>query len=130
MEFLRYQDSDVITMLETMPAQQLDSLPYGVIKLDEAGVILEFNLTESAITGRNQVDVIGKNFFKEVAPCTETPEFYGKFQTGLKDEFLNTIFDYLFDYKMTPTRVKVHMVYVKSGNTGNVWIIVKRIANQ
>lgn len=127
MEFFRYQGVDVSTVLDTMPAQQLDALPYGIIKLDEAGTILEYNMTESDITGRSPVDVIGKNFFVEVAPCTKTPAFYGKFEEGFQKQFLNTVFDYLFDYNMTPVRVKVHMVYAKANQTGYVWVIVKRV---
>lgn len=127
MEFFKYKGEDVSTVLDTMPSQQLDELPYGIIKLDEAGTILEFNMTEAAITGRIQEDVIGKNFFSEVAPCTKTPEFYGKFEEGVQKQFLNTVFDYLFDYKMTPARVKVHMIYAKTNRIGFVWVIVKRV---
>ena len=127
MEFFRYEGDDVSTVLDTMPSQQLDELPYGIIKLDEAGTILEYNMTEAAITGREPNDVIGKNFFSEVAPCTKTPAFYGKFEEGLQKQFLNTVFDYLFDYKMAPVRVKVHMIYAKTNQTGHVWVIVKRV---
>ena len=113
-------------MLDTMPSQQLDELPYGIIKLDEAGTILEYNMTEAAITGRSPADVLGKNFFSDVAPCTKTPAFYGKFEEGLQKQFLNTVFDYLFDYNMVPVRVKVHMIYAKTNQIGYVWVIVKR----
>ena len=127
MEFFRYKGNDVSSMLEDMKADERDELPYGIIKLNEAGTILEYNVTESSITGRSQFDVLGKNFFTDIAPCTKTPEFYGKFEEGFKKQFLNTVFDYLFDYKMTPVRVKIHMVYVKTNQTACVWIIVKRI---
>ena len=115
------------TLLDSMPAEECDNLPYGIIKLDKNGTILTYNMTESAITGRNHEDVLGKNFFSDVAPCTKTPEFFGKFLEGLDKKFLNTVFDYLFDYNMAPVRVKVHMVYAKSGNKCHVWVIVKRV---
>ena len=114
-------------MLDSMSTQERDNLPYGIIKLDESGTILEYNMMESAITGLDPHDVLGKNFFTDVAPCTKTPEFFGKFQEGFEKQFLNTVFDYLFDYNMAPVRVKVHMVFAKIIKTGFVWIIVKRV---
>ncbi|MBC7501560.1 MAG: PAS domain-containing protein [Herminiimonas sp.] len=130
MEFFRYKGRDVSTMLNEMPKHERDDLPYGIIKLDRLGTILEFNMTESAITGRSVESVIGKNFFTDVAPCTKTPEFYGKFVEGFEKRFLNTVFDYLFDHEMVPVRVKVHMVYAASGSESNVWVIVKRVLGQ
>ena len=127
MEFFRYQGAEVSSQLDGMPAAERDNLPYGIIKLDESGTILEFNMTESVITGRNQSEVMGKNFFSDVAPCTKTPGFFGKFQEGFEKQFLNTVFDYLFDYQMEPVRVKIHMIYAKSAGSGYVWVIVKRV---
>lgn len=130
MEFFRYQGEDVSTLLDSMPAVERDNLPYGIIKLDKNGTIITYNMTESTITGRNPNDVLGKNFFTDVAPCTKTPAFFGKFQEGFEKQFLNTVFDYLFDYNMAPVRVKVHMVYAKSGNEDYVWVIVKRVLSR
>lgn len=127
MEFFRYQGAEVGSQLENMPAEERNNLPYGIIKLNESGTILEFNLTESSITGRNQNEVLGKNFFSDVAPCTNTPEFFGKFQEAFEKQFLNTVFDYLFDYQMEPVRVKIHMIYAKVSGSGYVWVIVKRV---
>jgi hypothetical protein len=36
--------------------------------------------------------VLDKNFFREVASCTQAPEFYGKFHEGVDKKFLNTVF--------------------------------------
>ena len=127
MEFLRYEDVDVSTMLENLSREELDDLPYGVVKLDRQGTILQYNATESSITGRNAASVIGKNFFTEVAPCTNTPEFHGRFVEGFEKKFLNTVFNYLFDYHMTPVTVKVHMVLAKWAEEYHMWVMVKRV---
>lgn len=130
MEFLKYEDADVNTMLENMSPEELDDLPYGVIKLDRQGVILQYNTTEGLITGRVADEVIGKNFFTEVAPCTNTPEFYGKFVEGFENKFLNTVFHYVFDYKMKPVSVKVHMVLAKYAEEYHMWVMVKRVLSR
>ena len=127
MEFLQYKDVEVSTMLESLSPTELDDLPYGVIKLNQSGTILQYNAAEAFITGRDAAHVIGKNFFTEVAPCTNTPEFYGKFVEGFEKKFLNTVFNYLFDYNMTPVSVKVHMVLAKWAQEYEMWVMVKRV---
>ena len=53
--------------------------------------------------------MIGRNFFNEIAPCCNKPSFRGVFDAGVRSGHLNAIFDYVFDYKMNPTRVKIQM---------------------
>ncbi len=49
----------------------LDLLPYGIIVVNGDGTILYYNAREEQIADRKKEDVIGKNFFTEVAPCTQ-----------------------------------------------------------
>lgn len=53
-----------------MLPHELDALPFGAIRLDKDGTILSYNMTESKLTGRDPKKVIGRNFFEDVAPCT------------------------------------------------------------
>jgi hypothetical protein len=76
--------------------------------VDASGTILKYNATEGAITGRDPKAVLGRNFFRDVAPCTNRPAFKG-----------------VFDNQMTATKVKVHMKRALSGET--FWIFVKRV---
>ena len=108
-----------------MDDSQLDNVAFGAIQLDAEGKILQYNAAEGDITGRDPKEVIGKNFFKDVAPCTDSPEFYGKFKEGVQSGNLNTMFEYTFDYQMTPTKVKVHMKKALSGDS--YWVFVKRV---
>jgi photoactive yellow protein len=65
--------------LEQMSAAELDRLPFGVIRLSHDGLILSYNQAESAISSNKAKNVIGKNFFDDVAPCTKTSGFYGQY---------------------------------------------------
>lgn len=116
---------DIENVLAKMSDKDLDELAFGAIQLDKEGKILSYNAIEAGITGRRPEDVIGKNFFTEVAPCTNRPEFEGVFREGVRNESLNTMFEYVFDYKMNPTKVKVHIKKALVGDT--YWVIVKRI---
>jgi photoactive yellow protein len=104
----------------------INDLAFGAIQVDEKGTILQYNAAEGAITGRNPEEVIGKNFFTEVAPCTNIPEFRGRFEEGIATGTLSTLFEYVFDYEMSPTKVKVQMMNSLLGED-NYWVFVKRL---
>lgn len=126
LKVITFGQNDIENELAKLTDKEIDELAFGAIEVDSSGKILRFNATEGKITGRKPEEVIGKNFFDDVAPCAKTPEFYGKFLEGVKNKNLNVMFEYLFDYKMAPTKVKVHM---KKSITSNdsYWIFVKRL---
>ena len=125
LQVISFGAEDIENVLSNMDQKSLDGIAFGAIQLDGSGKILAYNATEGAITGRKPEDVIGKNFFRDVAPCTNRPEFSGVFREGVKAGKLNTMFEYVFDYKMAATKVKVHMKKALVGDT--YWIIVKRL---
>jgi photoactive yellow protein len=64
--------------LQLVPESDLDRLPFGVIRLTGDGVIRSYNRTESERARRAPAAVIGRNFFTEVAPCTNVQQFQGR----------------------------------------------------
>ena len=126
MEIVSFDDQSLENVLAKMDDDQIDGLAFGAIQLDENGTILRYNAAEGGITGRNPDEVIGRNFFTDVAPCTNSPEFKGEFDKGVKAGELNTLFEYVFDYQMQPTKVKVHMKKAITGDD-SYWIFVKRL---
>lgn len=125
MDVVSFGADDVENTLSKMNKSQLDKVAFGAIQLDGTGKILQYNAAEGDITGRKPSDVIGKNFFRDVAPCTNRKEFKGKFDEGVKADNLNTMFEYTFDYEMKPTKVKVHMKKALAGDS--YWVFVKRL---
>jgi photoactive yellow protein len=122
---IAFGKDDVENVLARMSDAQLNDVTFGAVQLDATGRILKYNSTEGEITGRDPKAVIGKNFFTEIAPCTNRREFRGIFDAGVKQNNLNTLFEYVFDHKMTSMKVKVHMKQAISD--GSYWIFVKRI---
>lgn len=116
---------DIVNAIRNMSASEIDRMAFGAVELDANGLIIRYNAAEGAITGRKPQEVLGKNFFTDVAPCTNTPKFKGEFDQGVRRGMLDKKFEYTFDYNMRPTKVKVHMKKSLSGNT--FWIFVKRI---
>jgi len=124
LQSIAFGKSDVENALSKMNDAQLNKLAFGAIELDATGKILKYNSIEGEITGRDPKAVIGKNFFTDVAPCTNRPEFKGVFDAGVRAKNLNTMFEYVFDHQMKPTKVKIHMKQAILGNS--FWVFVKR----
>lgn len=109
--------------LSKMTPAQLDELPYGVIELSADGTILSYNAGESEISGRKRENVIGRNFFTEVAPCTDVREFHGRFLDLIEHRAVNHEFEFTFPFTV-PMKVFITMLYEKQENT--VWVMVNR----
>lgn len=125
LELVSFGKTDIENVLARLDPAQLNQLAFGAVEVDATGKILKYNATEGAITGRDPKAVIGRNFFRDVAPCTNRPAFKGVFDDGVQSGRLNTIFEYVFDNRMAATKVKVHMKRALSGQT--YWIFVKRV---
>lgn len=125
LDWIKFGEDDVENKLSSMSGNQIDSLSFGAIQLDCNGKILQYNNAEGEITGRDPKAMLGKNFFEDVAPCTKSPEFHGRFKAGVAKKDLNVLFEYRFDYNMSPTKVKVHMKKALVGDS--YWVFVKRI---
>lgn len=113
------QLANVVSMSDT----DLDGLPFGAIRLDHAGKVLSFNRREADLTGRDPKKVIGRNFFTEVAPCTNVQSFAGRFREGVAAKNLHIIFPYRFDFEMAPRDVTVTLFY--SAQTDSAWVFVR-----
>ncbi len=110
-------------VIDSMTESELDQLPHGAIQLSTDGIVLKFNAYESKLANLEKKRVIGKDFFKEEAPCTDVQEFYGRFCTGVVEKNLHVNFRYHFAFRQNPRDVTVTLFY--SGITDTVWVFVK-----
>jgi photoactive yellow protein len=113
----------IIGEVGEMSASELDALPFGAIRLDPAGTILNYNKSEERISGRSAKEVIGRNFFQDVAPCTRVRRFFGAFQTGVERRDLSEVFDFTFRFPAATREVRIRMIYSAAPAPG-VWIFV------
>lgn len=125
MDVIAFGSDDLDNVLKNKSSAEIDKLAFGAIQLDRTGRVLQYNAMEGQITGRDPRATVGKNFFTDVAPCTNKPAFKGEFDKGVASGKLNTMFEYTFDYNMKPTRVKVHMKKAVIDDT--YWVFVKRV---
>ena len=115
---------DVINRLTSMSDSELHSKDFGIVKVDDQGNIQFYNRYEQELADLTESQVMGKNFFKHVAVCTNNSLFLGAFKKGVESGSLNYAFPYTFTYNMAPTNVKIHMY--RDAATSTNWILVKK----
>lgn len=97
--------------LDEVSDAALDELAFGVIALDTEGTVLRYNQYESRLARLDRNQVVGRNFFREVAPCTRTAEFEGRFQQYVATGAAEAVrFDYVFDFKFGAQDVQVELI--------------------
>lgn len=112
---LQVSDLAQVELIEDMDDEVADALPFGLLRLDESGRVIRYNLPESRISGRQPESVLGKHFFSEVAPCTRVKAFEGRFKeliaagVAAREEF-----SFVFQFKTGSRLVHVVMVYLPS----------------
>jgi photoactive yellow protein len=115
---------DVIYAADSLSVPELDALPFGMMQLDEAGVILRYSAAETRLSGMTADECVGRSFFDEVAPCTHVAEFYGLFLDGVAASRLDVTFNFQFAFR-PPRDVRVHLFYSKA--TRSVWVKVSDV---
>ncbi len=101
-----------VLQIDDRTDQELDTLPFGVIGLDEEGTILRYNLYEAQFARLDRNQVLGRDFFKEVARCTRGEAFEGQFRRGVAAGASGSFarFSFVFDFKFGAQEVQVEMV--------------------
>jgi photoactive yellow protein len=137
MDAIRFAQDDIDVLLANASNSDLDNLPFGVVKLDANAKILAYNRYQSMLSHRDPDKVLGKNFFKDVAICADTPTFADRFFAGVDGGHLNAMFDYNLSYKMPQTKVRVHLKKGKAtdgaqptasnGGQDVYWVFIKRL---
>lgn len=118
----------IFQRVDSMSEKELDELPQGVIQLDAQGTVLQYNAYEARLAGLTKKQVVGRNFFKQVAPCTDVQEFYGRFREGVAAGKLHCKFRYHFSFRRDPLDVTITLFYSERDKT--VWVFVQPIETQ
>lgn len=91
--------------------QLFDHLPLGIVALDASGRVVVFNRTEELLAGRKREQVLGRQFFIDVAPCMNVRQLAGEFaeRIGRAALDVNVEFSFPFPFLAEPRDVRVHM---------------------
>ena len=118
-----FVDNAILNKLGNLTRSEADNAAFGVIKVDVDGKILLYNQYESNLAGVPIEKAEGRNFFTDIAVCTNNRIFFGRFKEGIAQGNLDLVFNYVFTYKMKPTNVIIHLYFDKISKTN--WVFVK-----
>jgi photoactive yellow protein len=113
------------SFLERLPnlhRYDADDQAFGVVQVADDGTVRLYNRWESDLSGVPVSSAEGRNFFTQVAPCTNNRLVLGKFKDGVQKGALDAEFNYTFTYKMKPTNVALRMY--RHPATGTNWVFV------
>ncbi len=114
----QYDAPDIAATLAAMADHELDALPFGVVEMDRQGTVLRYNATESRASGLPPDRVIGRHFFRDVAPCTDNRLVAERYALDALDETLK----YTFSLRMQPVPVTLRML--KPAGSGRMYLLV------
>ena|GEM_PF-954666 len=103
---------------------EFDAMPFGMIRLSRDGIVKTYNKWEAAFARRKTNDVLGKNFFTDIAPCTNVASFRGKLEDLVATGQKTYIFDYDFVFPWGNRRVRIRFV-VESDDER--WVLVTNV---
>jgi photoactive yellow protein len=101
-----------VEYLLRLTPQEADALPYGLIMLDASGLVIAYNDTESRLSRLDRERVLGRNFFREIAPCTGVRDFEGLYRQMVRTGApASAQFDFLFRFRHGDQAVTITMAY-------------------
>jgi len=116
-----FEDAAGLNMLDAMSAQSLDELAFGVVRMHSDGDVVAYNAWESRLAGLSTERVLERNFFTDVAPCTNNYMVADRF---MNEPELDVVLDYVFTLRMKPTAVKLRLL--RSAAASHMYLLVKR----
>jgi len=119
---MSFVPSQFLAQLPAVDRPGADTQPFGVVQVDDSGVVKLYNKWESEMAGVAVAAAEGRNFFTQVAPCTNNRLMFGKFKDGVQKGELDSEFNYTFTYKMKPTNVVIRLFRHAASSTN--WILV------
>jgi len=109
--------------LETMDQAAMDQEDFGIVRMNSMGMINAYNKYELALSGHQLHEVLDKDFFQQIAPCTNNfmvAERYSS-EANLDEEM-----DYVFTYRMKPTKVKLRLL--ARPEEENQYLLVRKVS--
>lgn len=93
----------------------LRGLPTGLVVLDRRGRVLLYNREEARLSGRRVEAVEGRDFFTEVAPCTQVRELAGLYHQAMADDGaeLDEDLEFVFPFPHGEVDVRIRMRKVR-----------------
>jgi len=110
-QVIAFESKPVLAYLTGATDDDLDTLEFGVIGFDAAGVVRRYNALESQLAGLSRQRVIDNPLFTVVAPCMNNFLVAQRFEDAAgAGARLDDIIDYVLTLRMRPIKVKLRLL--------------------
>jgi photoactive yellow protein len=109
---------------EELSSEELDALPFGVVRLDPAGKVTFYSRTEGEQSGYGVRRAIGLEFFTRMAPCMATPERLRQIDEARRAGTLDILFEQVGDFDDAERELRVRLV---SASDAGLWLFIERL---
>lgn len=92
--------------LTAMSNLELDALDFGVVEMNHECIVLRYNTAESRLSGLPPDRVIGRQFFRQVAPCSNNAQVAQRFEAITLDATI----PYTLALRMKPVPVMLRLL--------------------
>lgn len=99
-----------VTDIYDLGTDLVDALPFGVLELAADGTVRVFNEAEARMSGLDGADVVGHDFFAEVAPCTRDTIVEERFRTLLARGGGDADITFVFRFRTGHRLVRIRML--------------------
>jgi photoactive yellow protein len=106
-----FNATDAALRLLALSDDELDALPFGVVEMDLECTVLRYNAAESGYSGLPRERVVGRHFFRDVAPCSNNRRVAQRYAQPALDETIA----YTFALRMQPVPVTLRMLKPAGG---------------
>lgn len=115
-------DENLPHCVEELSAEALHALPFGVIRLDQAGRVTFFSRTAGKQSGFGDENALGRSFFMDLAASMGTEDFQRRLDRAIEAGTLDLTFEQLGDFDDAELRVRV-----ASAAGGGLWLFIQRL---
>ena len=119
----RIEDDTLPARIERLSTQQIDALPFGVVRLDAEDIVTFYSRTEAEQSGFLDRGAIGRNFFTQLAPCLGTPDRLRRIDEARRAGTLDIAFEQIGDFDDADRELHVRVL---SASSGGVWVLIQR----
>lgn len=110
-----------------LSAAEIDALPFGYVALAPDGTVRKYNRYEADLARKDPKQVLGKNFFREVAPCTQVQDFEGRFREFAAGEIEGPTLTFDFEFAFRHGNQRVRIGFVRTPLDKEIIMTVNRV---
>lgn len=115
-----------VEQIARLTREEVDALPYGLMIFDHSGVVHLYNRYESLLSRRSPEQVVGKSWFRNVAPCTRVAAFEGRFRAFVARGEGSEVARFEFRFHFLHGAQDVNVTFAHVPGEARVVVIVSR----